>query len=172
VSGLLHDQGLAPSRLVLEITESAIMKDAAYALKTLRDIKTRGITLAIDDFGTGYSSLAHLKRLPLDELKIDKAFVMTLSEEASDDGVIVRSTVELGHNMALKVVAEGVETEEAYAILKRFGCDMAQGYFISRPMPSSQLLAWMKESSWGLARCAATDAVASVPAPRPRRSES
>jgi len=150
LSGLLHDHGLDPSKLVLEITESAIMKDAAYALKTLRDIKTRGIILAIDDFGTGYSSLAHLKRLPLDELKIDKSFVMNLSGEATDDGVIVRSTIDLGHNMELKVVAEGVETAEGYEILKRFGCDMAQGYFISRPIPSPQLLAWMKESPWGL----------------------
>ncbi len=112
ISGLLHDQGLDPSKLVLEITESAVMKDAAYALKTLRDVKARGITLAIDDFGTGYSSLAHLKRLPLDELKIDKSFVVNLSEEATDDGVIVRSTIDLGHNMGLKVVAEGVESSE------------------------------------------------------------
>ena len=95
---------------MLEITESAVMKDAAYALKTLRDVKARGITLAIDDFGTGYSSLAHLKRLPLDELKIDKSFVVNLVEEATDDGVIVRSTIDLGHNMGLKVVAEGVES--------------------------------------------------------------
>jgi diguanylate cyclase (GGDEF)-like protein len=150
VSGLLHDQGLDPSKLVLEITESAVMKDAAYALKTLRDVKARGITLAIDDFGTGYSSLAHLKRLPLDELKIDKSFVVNLIEEATDDGVIVRSTIDLGHNMDLKVVAEGVESAEGYAMLKRFGCDMAQGYFISHPLPSPQLLTWMKESPWGL----------------------
>ena len=126
------------------------MKDAAYALKTLRDVKTRGITLAIDDYGTGYSSLAHLKRLPLDELKIDKSFVVNLSEGATEDGVIVRSTIDLGHNMGLKVVAEGVESAEGYAILKRFGCDMAQGYFISRPLPSPQFLAWMNESRWGL----------------------
>jgi diguanylate cyclase (GGDEF)-like protein len=149
LSGLLHDNGLDPGRLVLEITESAIMKDAAYALKTLRDVKTRGITLAIDDFGTGYSSLAHLKRLPLDELKIDKSFVMNLGEEGSDDGVIVRSTIDLGHNMGLKVVAEGVESAAGYAILKGFGCDMAQGYFISRPVPSADLLAWMRDSRWG-----------------------
>jgi len=150
ISGLLHDQGLDPSKLVLEITESAVMKDAAYALKTLRDVKTRGITLAIDDYGTGYSSLAHLKRLPLDELKIDRSFVVNLSEGATEDSVIVRSTIDLGHNMGLKVVAEGVESSEAYAILKRFGCDMAQGYFISHPLPSPQFLAWMNESRWGL----------------------
>jgi diguanylate cyclase len=134
---------------VLEITESAVMKEAAYALKTLRDVKTRGIILAIDDFGTGYSSLAHLKRLPLDELKIDKSFVVNLNEEATEDGVIVRSTIDLGHNMGLKVVAEGVETDDGYGILKRFGCDMAQGYFISRPLPSAQFLAWMGKSPWG-----------------------
>ena len=128
------------------------MKDAAYALKTLRDIKSRGITLAIDDFGTGYSSLAHLKRLPLDELKIDKSFVMNLAGDETDDGVIVRSTIDLGHNMGLKVVAEGVEGAEGYAILKGFGCDMAQGYFISRPIPSAELLTWMKASPWGLPR--------------------
>jgi predicted signal transduction protein with EAL and GGDEF domain len=150
LSGLLHDHGLDPGKLVLEITESAVMKDAAYALKTLRDIKTRGITLAIDDFGTGYSSLAHLKRLPLDELKIVKAFVMNLTGEQSDDGVIVRSTIDLGHNMGLKIVAEGVESAEGFAILERFGCDMAQGYFISHPVLSAQLLTWMRESPWGL----------------------
>jgi diguanylate cyclase (GGDEF)-like protein len=149
VSGLLRDQGLDPSKLVLEITESAVMKDAAYALKTLRDLKARGIALAIDDYGTGYSSLAHLRRLPVDELKIDKSFVVHLSEGATEDGVIVRSTIDLGHNMGLKVAAEGVESAEGYAILERFGCDMAQGYFISRPLPSAGLLAWMSESQWG-----------------------
>jgi len=150
LSGLLHDQGLEPSKLVLEITESAVMKDPVHALKTLSDVKTRGIHLAIDDFGTGYSSLAQLKRLPLDELKIDKSFVVNLSQESSDDGVIVRSTIDLGHNLGFEVVAEGVESAEGYAILERFGCDMAQGYFISRPLSSPQFLAWMNESRWGV----------------------
>jgi diguanylate cyclase (GGDEF)-like protein len=149
IGALLHDQGLHPSKLVLEITESAVMRDAAYALKILRDVKTRGITLAIDDFGTGYSSLAHLKRLPVDELKIDKSFVVHLSEATIDDGVIVRSTIDLGHNMGIKVVAEGLESSEGFVILKRFGCDMAQGYFISHPIPSPELLAWMDASQWG-----------------------
>jgi len=121
-----------------------------HALKTLSDVKTRGIHLAIDDFGTGYSSLAQLKRLPLDELKIDKSFVVNLSQESSDDGVIVRSTIDLGHNLGFEVVAEGVESAEGYAILERFGCDMAQGYFISRPLSSPQFLAWMNESRWGV----------------------
>jgi diguanylate cyclase (GGDEF)-like protein len=149
ISGLLHERGLEPSNLMLEITESAVMKDPAYALRTLRDLKARGIALAIDDYGTGYSSLAHLKRLPVDELKIDKSFVVNLSEEATEDNVIVHSTIDLGHNMGLKVIGEGVETSEAYDVLKRLGSDMAQGYFISRPLPSPDFQAWMKESPWG-----------------------
>jgi diguanylate cyclase (GGDEF)-like protein len=149
ISGLLHERGLAPETLLLEITESAIMRDPATALKTLRDLKSRGIALAIDDYGTGYSSLAHLKRLPVDELKIDKSFVTNLTEDAAEDGVIVRSTIELGHNMGLRVIAEGVESQEAYDILRRFGSDMAQGFFISRPLPAPDFVAWMKESRWG-----------------------
>ncbi|MCU1244569.1 MAG: hypothetical protein JWN02_479, partial [Acidobacteria bacterium] len=134
ISGLLAEAGLPPGKLLLEITESAIMKDAAYAQKVLADLKRRGICLAIDDFGTGYSSLAHLKRLPVDELKIDKSFVLNLTESATDDLVIVRSTIELGHNMGLTVIAEGVETSESWNILKRLGCDMAQGYYMSPPL--------------------------------------
>ncbi len=149
ISGLLSEAGLPPWRLVLEITESAIMKDAAYALKILRDLKRRGVVLAIDDFGTGYSSLAHLKRLPVDELKIDKSFVQNLTETATDDLVIVRSTIELGHNMGLVVIAEGVETLESWHILKRLGCDMAQGYFMSPPLPAKEFREWFGKSAWG-----------------------
>ncbi|HJQ36810.1 MAG TPA: EAL domain-containing protein [Thermoanaerobaculia bacterium] len=143
ISGLLSEVGLPPSKLVLEITESAVMKDPAYALRILRDLKNRGVTLAIDDYGTGYSSLAHLKRLPVDELKIDKSFVLNLRTAASDDIVIVRSTIELGHNMGLRVIAEGVESAEAWQILKNLGCDMAQGYFISKPLPANEFRAWI-----------------------------
>jgi EAL domain-containing protein (putative c-di-GMP-specific phosphodiesterase class I) len=149
ISGLLADAALPPAKLVLEITESAIMKDAAYAQRILTDLKRRGVCLAIDDFGTGYSSLAHLKRLPVDELKIDKSFVQNLTETASDDLVIVRSTIELGHNMGLTVIAEGVETAESWAILKRLGCDMAQGYYMSPPLPVDKLATWFAESRWG-----------------------
>jgi diguanylate cyclase (GGDEF)-like protein len=145
VSGLLFDNGLEAAQLVLEITESAIMRDAAYALRTLGDMKARGITLAIDDYGTGHSSLAHLKRLPVDELKIDKSFVVHLTAIA-EDNVIVRSTIELGHNMGLAVVAEGVESAECLELLRGFGCDLAQGYLISRPLPQDQLLAWLVAS--------------------------
>ncbi|HET7292325.1 MAG TPA: EAL domain-containing protein [Vicinamibacteria bacterium] len=149
VNGFLHDRGLPPSRLVLEITESAVMKDPVHAARTLRDLKDRGISLAIDDFGTGYSSLAHLKRLPVDELKIDKSFVVNLDGASTEDGVIVRSTIELGHNMGLKVIAEGVESAEGWKLLATFGCDMAQGYYISRPLRQEEFLAWLKESRWG-----------------------
>ncbi|MFZ2490916.1 MAG: EAL domain-containing protein [Thermoanaerobaculia bacterium] len=149
VSGLIAEAGVPAERLVLEITESAVMRDAAHALRILRELKRRGVRLAIDDFGTGYSSLAHLKRLPVDELKIDKSFVLQLSEQASDDLVIVRSTIELGHNMGLKVVAEGVESDEALRILERFGCDMAQGYFMSRPLDDTAFRSWLATSEWG-----------------------
>jgi diguanylate cyclase (GGDEF)-like protein len=146
ITGLLQQERVEPSCLVLEITESAVMKDPAYGLKILRDLKSRGITLAIDDFGTGYSSLAHLKRLPVDELKIDKSFVISLPSE--DDRVIVRSTIELGHNMGLKVIAEGVETAESWEILKQLGCDMAQGYFMSAPLAADDLFKWAETSPW------------------------
>lgn len=149
ISGLLSDAGLPAANVVLEITESAVMRDAAHAQKVLADLKRRGLCLAIDDFGTGYSSLAHLKRLPVDELKIDKSFVLNLTESATDDLVIVRSTIELAHNMGLVVIAEGVETAEAWQILKRFGCDMAQGYYMSPPLTAAAIGTWFRSSEWG-----------------------
>jgi diguanylate cyclase (GGDEF)-like protein len=150
ISGLLSDAELPPGKMVLEITESAVMKDAAYALRILNDLKRRGLCLAIDDFGTGYSSLAHLKRLPVDELKIDKSFVLNLSEATTDDIVIVRSTIELGHNMGLVVIAEGVETAESWSILERLGCDMAQGYYMSPPITVKAMDEWLRTSQWGV----------------------
>jgi EAL domain-containing protein (putative c-di-GMP-specific phosphodiesterase class I) len=101
-----------------------------------------GVSLSIDDFGTGYSTLAYLKRLPLNELKIDKSFVVRMKRDA-DDAKIVRSTIDLGHNMGLKVVAEGLETEAAWELLAKMGGDQGQGYFISRPMPAEQLSGWL-----------------------------
>lgn len=142
--------GVVPGKLLLEITESAVMRDSSCALNVLNHLKACGVKLAIDDFGTGHSSLAHLKRLPVDELKIDKSFVMNMTRD-SDDAVIVRSTIELGHNMGLTVVAEGVEDEQALRMLKNFHCDVAQGFLISRPLPADELTAWM------VARKCATD---------------
>ena len=140
----LARHGIPAERLILEVTESALMQDIDYALRMLTRLKECGVRLAIDDFGTGYSSLAQLKRMPVDELKIDKSFVMQL-EEGSDDAVIVRSTIELGHNMGLSVIAEGVENDQALALLRRYRCDMVQGYLFSAPLESDALVAWCRE---------------------------
>ena len=144
-----------PSRLILEITENAIMEDPANSLKILSRLSSLGISLSIDDFGTGYSSLAYLKKLPVDELKVDRSFVMTMVEQ-KDDAMIVRSVIELGRNFGLKTVAEGVESEEIWHQLLDLGCDYAQGYYMSPPMPYEKLNQWIVESPWGLGREAAS----------------
>ncbi|MCC6301706.1 MAG: EAL domain-containing protein [Gammaproteobacteria bacterium] len=130
--------------VTLEITESAIMGDPETALRNARALRAAGIPLSIDDFGTGYSSLAYLKLLPAEELKIDKSFVMDMLKD-SGDAQIVRSTVELAHNLGLRVVAEGVESRPILFALRALGCDIAQGYYISRPLPVAQMSAWLAE---------------------------
>ena len=125
----------------LEITESAIMDDPARALATLNRLSNLGFKLSIDDFGTGYSSLAYLKRLPVDELKIDKSFVMSMEKDL-DDAKIVRSTIDLAHNLGLSVVAEGVENAKAWDMLRELECDEAQGYHMGRPMPANEFHRW------------------------------
>jgi diguanylate cyclase (GGDEF)-like protein len=124
--------------LVLEITESAVMADPNLALEVLGRLHRLGVGLAVDDFGTGYSSMAYLKELPVDELKIDRSFVSQMATSPSD-AVIVRSTIDLGHNLGLRVVAEGVETQHAWQQLSALGCDIAQGYYLGRPMPAAEL---------------------------------
>ena len=128
-----------PDRLILELTESALIESEAPRL--LERIHNMGIGLSIDDFGTGYSSLSYLKRLPVDEIKIDKSFVTKLAnrDENDDDPVIVRSTIELAHNLGLSVVAEGVEDDVALDVLSKYRCDRAQGYFLGRPCPAHEL---------------------------------
>ncbi|WP_304525909.1 bifunctional diguanylate cyclase/phosphodiesterase [Halomonas sp. I5-271120] len=140
---VLERNGLVPDQLGLEVTESAIIKDPALATRHLEELRGAGMTLAIDDFGTGYSSLAQLKRLPVQELKIDKSFILRL-DDSPDDEVIVRSTIELGQNLGLKVVAEGVETEASRTILKGFGCHYLQGYLIARPLPADEVTLWVE----------------------------
>jgi diguanylate cyclase (GGDEF)-like protein/PAS domain S-box-containing protein len=140
-----------PGRLILELTESALIE--ASAPEVLGRLHGMGETLSIDDFGTGYSSLAYLQRLPVDELKIDKSFVTGLST-AGDDAVIVRSTIDLAHNLGLTVVAEGVEDEAAKEMLIGYGCDRAQGYFFARPCPADEFIAWLDRSPY-VARMAA-----------------
>ena len=127
----LRESGLAPGRLTLEITESALMDDPCSAAEVLGALKQRGVVLAIDDFGTGYSSLSYLKRLPLDVLKIDKSFIDGLGEPEGTK--IVAAVVNLAHELGLVVVAEGVETVEQFTLLQALGCDRAQGYLFSRP---------------------------------------
>ena len=141
IEALIGPLQVPPASLCLEITESAIMDDPERALSTLEHLHAMGFKLSIDDFGTGYSSLAYLKRLPVDELKIDKSFVMAMERDL-DDARIVRSTIELAHNLGLTVVAEGLETIKAWAMLARLGCDEGQGYYISKPMPQDQFIAW------------------------------
>ena len=134
-------------RICLEITETAMMADPVRALTILNALNEMGIVLSIDDFGTGYSSLAYIKRLPVNELKIDKSFVMGMGV-GENDAVIVRSTIDLAHNLGFKVVAEGVEDEATYNMLAKLGCDVAQGYYISRPLPPGDVEAWIRNSEW------------------------
>jgi Amt family ammonium transporter len=140
VERILDETGLAPSSLTLEITESALMRDAASALQVLRSLKALGVTLAIDDFGTGYSSLSYLHRFPLDVLKIDKSFVDGL--EGGHDGLeIVAAVIKLAHALGLQVVAEGVEHVGQLERLGTMGCDFAQGYLFSHPVPAHEIAA-------------------------------
>ncbi|ASU39082.1 GGDEF domain-containing protein [Herbaspirillum sp. meg3] len=141
---ILTRNQLSPSSMCLEITESAIMDDPIRAQLTLERLHGMGVELAIDDFGTGYSSLAYLKRLPVDELKIDKSFVMNMEHDA-DDAKIVKSTIDLGHNLGLRVVAEGLETLAVWHLLKQMGCDQAQGYYMSKPMPGDRFIEWLEQ---------------------------
>ncbi len=151
IGDLLHSHRVRPELVCLEITESSFMEDPELALATLRALHGLGVRLAIDDFGTGFSSLAYLKRLPVDELKIDRTFVMGMVDDR-DDRMIVHSTIELAHNLGLKVVAEGVETDACLDELRALGCDLVQGYLISGPLRRSKLEAWLRESPWGIAR--------------------
>jgi diguanylate cyclase (GGDEF)-like protein len=137
---LLAAHDLPAACLELEITESMLMHDPRRARETLERLAATGVGLAVDDFGTGYSSLAHLKRLPVDTIKIDKSFVLDMVEDDADEA-IVRSTIELAHNLGLRVVAEGVETAEAWVRLAALGCDFAQGFHLARPLPGPDLLA-------------------------------
>jgi diguanylate cyclase (GGDEF)-like protein len=143
VGRMLRESGVPPFRLKLEITESIIMADPKRATATLDRLSEMGVELSIDDFGTGYSSLSHLKRLPVNEIKIDKSFVMNMDAD-ENDSVIVRSTIDLGRNLGLKVVAEGVETETVWTALSKMGCHQAQGFYRGRPRPAAELTDWLE----------------------------
>jgi predicted signal transduction protein with EAL and GGDEF domain len=132
--------------LVIEITESTIMADPAHALEVLGRLSEMGVQVSIDDFGTGYSSMAYLKTLPVHELKVDRSFVSQMLSSTSD-AVIVRSTVDLGRNLGLRVVAEGVEDPATWDALDTLGCDVIQGYYVSRPVPADDLLDWLNRQA-------------------------
>jgi diguanylate cyclase (GGDEF)-like protein len=141
VMRLLAETGVPPERLGLELTESAVMTDPERGILVLQALHDHGIRLSIDDFGTGYSSMAYLKKLPVDELKIDRAFVTGMAQDPSD-AAIVRSSLELARNLNLQVVAEGVETAEVWRQLTDLGCASAQGYFLSRPLSAADFTKW------------------------------
>ena len=144
VAALLARWDVGPQQLELEITESAIVADMFRMRGVLERLGAMGLRISVDDFGTGYTSLGYLRRLPISELKIDRSFVsqMATSEEVA---VIVRSTIDLGRNVGLGVVAEGVEDPEVLQRLRELGCDVAQGYLMSRPIPADELTAWLTE---------------------------
>ena len=137
------NQELLPSSLTLEVTENAIMRNVSQALMVLGCMRELGFRVSIDDFGTGQSSLAQLKRLPLDELKIDRSFVMNMTD--AKDEAIVRATIELAHRLSLSVVAEGVENDEVLTRLRSFGCEYAQGYHISPPIAAEAFCDWVRQ---------------------------
>jgi len=157
VANLLAEHQVPPGLLCLEITESGFMEDPAHAQRVLDRLAELGVQLSIDDYGTGYSSLSYIMRLPVQELKIDRSFI---SRMASDEEIstIVRSTIDLGHNLGLKVVAEGVEDLPAWNMLRSLGCDDAQGFFMSRPLDARALAAWIR----------ANDGMFEAPAAAPR----
>ncbi|MCW9031772.1 MAG: EAL domain-containing protein, partial [Gammaproteobacteria bacterium] len=143
ISRILNDSKIQPEKISFEITESAVMNDPVRAREVLQLLNEMGIELAIDDYGTGFSSLAYLKLLPVKYLKIDKSFVVDMLND-EDDAIIVHSTIELAHNLGLAVIAEGVETEKTLIKLRELGCDYAQGYYIAKPMPSTEIQQWVK----------------------------
>ena len=151
VKNTLREWNVPASKIIMEITESAVMSDPDSAMDTLNQLSRLGVKLSIDDFGIGFSSLNYLKRLPVNELKIDKSFVMDMIVD-DNDAVIVRSTIDLAHNLGLKVVAEGVESQEIYDLLDILDCDQAQGFLMAHSMSAVELEKWLYQSKWGLGK--------------------
>jgi EAL domain-containing protein (putative c-di-GMP-specific phosphodiesterase class I) len=141
----LKASGIPPEKLILEVTESAFMVDLQRTVETLAVLSHMGVMISIDDFGTGFSSLNYIKKLPVHEIKIDKSFVSDMTSDENDLS-IVRSIIELGHNLGLKVVAEGVEKKAVLDSLAALGCDHCQGYYISHPLPHERFMAWSDQT--------------------------
>ncbi|MEQ1546471.1 bifunctional diguanylate cyclase/phosphodiesterase [Methyloglobulus sp.] len=150
ISGVAVAAGIKPEWIMLEITEGSVMSEPENALVIIQRLHEMGYRFSIDDFGTGYSSLAYLKKLPLTEIKIDKSFVMDILT-SENDAAIVKATVNLGHNLGLMVTAEGVENKETMTRLMDYGCDVAQGFFLSKPLSVENFNQWVHESNWKIA---------------------
>jgi EAL domain-containing protein (putative c-di-GMP-specific phosphodiesterase class I) len=161
VAGLLAEHDVTPGLLCLEITESGFMDDPTHAQRVVDRLAELGVKLSIDDYGTGYSSLSYIMKLPVQELKIDQSFIarMATDEEIS---TIVRSTIDLGHNLGLQVVAEGVEDAVVWEMLRTLGCDEAQGYFMSEPLAPLALANWIRTYSGLPPTLNAAEAAASI----------
>jgi diguanylate cyclase (GGDEF)-like protein len=151
IAAVLREADLPAELLDIELTETAMMADLAHAMDIFERLAAMGVRLSIDDFGTGMSSLSYLKRLPVNELKIDQSFVVDMAED-ENNAVLVRSIIDLAHNIGREVVAEGVQDLDALQLLEMLGCDTAQGYFISRPRTAAELEEWLHSSEWGLRR--------------------
>jgi diguanylate cyclase (GGDEF)-like protein len=168
VAEALARHGVPPAALSLELTESFLMSDPTRSIEVMDRLARVGVELSIDDFGTGYSSLSYLRRLPIDEIKIDRSFVTNMQDSAGD-AMIVRATVDLGRNLGLRVVAEGVETAPVWDQLRSLGCDVAQGYFLSRPMPAGEATRWLAARSHEPPANTELQPVAPVAEPEPGR---
>ncbi len=149
VTSFLDSCGVPPEQLPWRSLKAQLWPIRSAPWTNVTRLDATGVLLSVDDFGTGYSSLSHLQKLPVDELKIDKSFVQDMDTNAND-ATIVLSMIELAHNLELKVTAEGVETQQIWDLLKSHGCDLAQGYLMSKPMTIDELIRWAKESRWGL----------------------
>jgi len=142
IADLCGKRGVPPEKLILEVTETEAMRDVTRTMDVLLRMRLRNIGVAIDDFGTGHSSLRELQRMPFSEMKIDKSFVLDMAAN-KDCAVIVNAIVDLGHNLGLKVIAEGVEDQRIWQLLAERGCDYAQGYYIGKAMPAAEFKAWL-----------------------------
>jgi diguanylate cyclase (GGDEF)-like protein len=148
IGAMVADRGLPASVLVLEITEDRLVADRDRARSVLSRLRAMGVRIAVDDFGKSYSALSYLRELPIDELKLDKSFILSMADDARATALVV-STIDLAHSLGLEMTAEGVETSAAYESLSDYGCDVAQGYFMSRPVPAAELDAWFAERGAG-----------------------
>ncbi|MGH2841818.1 MAG: EAL domain-containing protein, partial [Solirubrobacteraceae bacterium] len=142
VGAALAQHGVDPSALIIEVTENSIMSDEVRVGDVLARLSELGVRISLDDFGTGYSSLTHLRALPVSEVKVDRSFVARMRSDATD-AAIVRSTIQLAHNLGMRIVAEGVEDEQTWASLERLECELIQGYCLSRPLPPAEVAAFL-----------------------------